>query len=154
MPRTYGLVATAASALLAVGLAACTEPRTRAETGRLERQGTVSPTTTSTALAATDLRPVQDKTLVVQPFNMTIDKIHRMDVVGANGEQIGDIENVLVDRSGRVVAMTVAKGGVLGLGAREHVVPLGDFRLEGNRFRTNLRSDQIERLPTYGTSRR
>jgi hypothetical protein len=112
MARTYGFLAASAAVLLAAGLAACNSQGTTAQTGRLERQGSV-PTTTAAAVPA-DYRRVEDKTLVVQPFNMTVDKIHRMDVVTSNGEQIGDINHVLVDRSGRVTAMTITSGGVLG----------------------------------------
>jgi hypothetical protein len=152
MARTYGFLAASAAVLLAAGLAACNSQGTTAQTGRLERQGSV-PTTTAAAVPA-DYRRVEDKTLVVQPFNMTVDKIHRMDVVTSNGEQIGDINHVLVDRSGRVTAMTITSGGVLGLGAREHIVPLGDLKLQGDRFMTSLRKDQIERLPVYGNPQR
>jgi len=152
MTRTYGVVTATAAVLLAAGLAACDTRGTTAQSGTLERQGTV-PAATAASIPS-DYRRVEDRTLVVQPFNLTVDKIHRMDVVASNGEQIGDINHVLVDRSGRVTAMTITTGGVLGLGAREHIVPLGDLRLQGDRFVTNLRKDQIERLPVYGNPQR
>jgi len=153
MTRTNGIFAATAAILLAAGLAACDNTRgTTAQTGTLERQGTV-PATTAAALPS-DYRRVEDQKLVVQPFNLTVDKIHRMDVVASNGEQIGDINHVLTDRNGRVTAMTVTTGGVLGLGAREHIVPLGDLKLQGDRFMTSLRKDQIERLPVYGNPQR
>jgi hypothetical protein len=152
MTRTHGILTATAAVLLAAGLAACDTRGTTAQSGTLERQGTVPATTA--ASVPSDYRKVEDRTLVVQPFNLTVDKIHRMDVVASNGEQIGDVNNVLVDRSGRVTAMTVTSGGVLGLGAREHIVPLGEFKLQGDRFMTNLRKDQIERLPAYGNPQR
>ena len=104
----------------------------------------------SAAIPTQGLRKVEDDRLVVQPFNMTVDKIHRMDVVTADGRQVGDVQNVLIDNAGRIVAVTITTGTFLGLGAKEHVMPLNQLRLQGDRFVTGLNEQQIEKLPVLG----
>ena len=105
--------------------------------------------TSTTTTRPTDLKKVVDESLVVQPFNLSVDKIKRMDVVMPNGEQIGDIANVLVDSTGRVSAMTVNTAGFLGLGAKEYVMPLRSLQVRGEKFMTDLTQAEIEKLPAY-----
>ncbi|WP_262027028.1 PRC-barrel domain-containing protein [Microvirga sp. Mcv34] len=44
-------------------------------------------------------------------------------VYGANDEKIGDINDVLIDRGGRTVAVIVGVGGFLGIGQKDVAVP-------------------------------
>lgn len=48
-------------------------------------------------------------------------------VIGANNESIGDINDVLIDRSGRVVAAVVGVGGFLGIGEKDVAVPFNSL---------------------------
>jgi hypothetical protein len=149
--------------LVVAALAACAPQGTRTEYGTLSQPAaapTAGTTTVPSAglvgggLTAQNLTAVRHGGLLVQPYDLSVEKIHRMDVMTSNGEQIGDIEHVLTDPSGRVVAMTVSTGGVLGLGAREHIVPLNELTLQGNRFVTRMSRAQIESQPVYGTAQR
>lgn len=45
------------------------------------------------------------------------------DVFSAQNEDIGEVEDVLIDRNGRVVAIVIEAGGFLGLGERQIAVP-------------------------------
>ncbi|MBJ6126289.1 PRC-barrel domain-containing protein [Microvirga splendida] len=44
-------------------------------------------------------------------------------VVGANNESIGDINDVIVDRNGQIMAAVVGVGGFLGIGEKDVAVP-------------------------------
>ena len=72
-------------------------------------------------------------------------------VVGANGRDAGEVENLLIDRNGMVRAAVVEWGGFLGIGARRAVVPIDQIRFgaEGERARMELTREQLERLPRY-----
>jgi sporulation protein YlmC with PRC-barrel domain len=72
-----------------------------------------------------------------------------MDVYSTNGEEIGDIDEVLVNASGQPVAVSVEVGGFLGIGDREVIVQLNQLRLDGQRFVVSLTREQIEALPRW-----
>lgn len=44
-------------------------------------------------------------------------------VVGANNESIGDVNDVILDRNGQVMAVVVGVGGFLGIGEKDVAVP-------------------------------
>ncbi|GGE53894.1 hypothetical protein GCM10007276_33720 [Agaricicola taiwanensis] len=46
------------------------------------------------------------------------------DIRGANGEEIGEVEDVLLDREGRVIGVAVEVGGFLGMGEKEVAIPV------------------------------
>jgi hypothetical protein len=102
-----------------------------------------------TAAPAAEYREVQDESMVVQPFNLAVDRIDDMDVYGANGEKIGEVDEVLMNAAGQAVAVSVEVGGFLGIGGREVIVSLDQLRLEGERFVTSLTKEQIEALPRW-----
>lgn len=97
-----------------------------------------------------DYREATDDQLFVDEFNMTVEELEDTNVVTSVGEVVGEVEDVLVDPSGRPVALTVGVGGLLGLGGREVVVGLRQLR----RDRAGLVSrasttEQFEALPTW-----
>ena len=76
-------------------------------------------------------------------------------LVGANGRDAGEVENLLVDRNGMVRAAVVEWGGFLGIGARRAVVPIDQIRFgaPGERARMDLTREQLEALPRYEPNR-
>ena len=73
---------------------------------------------------ATDLRKVEDGSKMVQPFNVSVDALDDMDVVGPDNAEIGEVDEVLMDASGQVVAVVTEVGGFLGIGEKEVVIKL------------------------------
>jgi hypothetical protein len=72
-----------------------------------------------------------------------------MRVLGVNGEEIGEIEDVLVDPDGRVTAVSVEAGGFLGMGERDVVMQLDSLELQGDAFTTTMTQEEIEALPAW-----
>jgi ribosomal 30S subunit maturation factor RimM len=72
-----------------------------------------------------------------------------MNVVNPAGEKIGEVEEVLMDTSGKVVAVAVEVGGFLGIGDDDVIIPLDQLRLENNQLMTALTKEQIEVLPKW-----
>lgn len=95
------------------------------------------------------LREVEDDDLIVPPFNTSVERMEEMDVIGANGEEIGEIDEVLMDATGRVVAVVVEVGGFLGIGEREVVIQLDQLQLQNDRFVTILTKAQLEALSPW-----
>jgi hypothetical protein len=77
-------------------------------------------------------------------------------LVGANGEEAGEIENLLIDRSGNVRAAVVAWGGFLGLGESRTLLPMDRIQLgtgDNDRARISMTREQLERLPRFDRDR-
>jgi hypothetical protein len=76
-------------------------------------------------------------------------------VLGANGRDAGEVENLLIDGNGQVRAAVVEWGGFLGIGTRRAVVPIEQLAFGGpnDRVRMDLSRAQLEALPRYEPDR-
>ena len=77
-------------------------------------------------------------------------------VVAADGRNVGEIENLLVDAHGNVRAAVIEWGGFLGMGEHRAVLPIEQVQLpatEGERARVRLTREQLEALPRYERGR-
>jgi hypothetical protein len=101
------------------------------------------------AVDVTAYREAEDDDLVVQPFNLTVDQIEDMDLKGAGGEEIGEVDDVLIDAAGQPVAVTLEVGGFLGVGDREVVLGLDQLKLMDDDFATDADKATIEALPDW-----
>ncbi len=97
----------------------------------------------------TDYREADNDALIVEPYNLPVDELEGMDVYGAGEEQIGEIEDVLVDAAGTPAAFVVETEGFLGIGDEDVVVGFDQVELVGDRFVTSLTEDQLEALPEW-----
>ncbi len=99
----------------------------------------------------TALREAEDSDLIVQPFNLTIEGIEEdADLLNPSSEEVGAIEAVLVDASGRPVAITAEVGSFLGMD--EMTVVIGLDRLQVNAdgdLVTALTGEELQRLPAW-----
>jgi len=75
-------------------------------------------------------------------------------VVGADGQETGEVENLLMDNSGQVRAAVVQWGGFLGIGERRAVVPIDRIQLgaAGDRARLNMTRQELEQQPRFDRS--
>ncbi|MDA0675532.1 MAG: PRC-barrel domain-containing protein [Proteobacteria bacterium] len=74
-------------------------------------------------------------------------KLDDMKVVNQAGEEIGEVETVLIDRAGKVNALAI---DIEGRGAGEVVMNLEQLRLVEGRLVTQLTRDQLMALPKWG----
>jgi uncharacterized protein YrrD len=91
----------------------------------------------------------EDDDMVVQPFNRTVDDIEDLDLKNADGDEIGEVEEVLIDASGQPVAIAVEAGGFLGIGEREVVLGLDQVQLVDDDLVTSADKATIEGLPDW-----
>jgi sporulation protein YlmC with PRC-barrel domain len=54
-----------------------------------------------------------------KPDQWLASKFKGTDVLGSDGQKIGDISDILFDKTGNIQAYVIAVGGVLGVGAKE-----------------------------------
>lgn len=86
---------------------------------------------------------------VVQGLGISVGELEDMRIFGANGEEIGEIDDVLGDAAGQPSAVTVEVGGFLGMGDREVVIGLDEIEVVGPRLTLNRTREQIEALPEW-----
>ena len=89
-----------------------------------------------------------DSTVTYQDF--TVDQLEDMRLV-RDGEVIGEVEAVLADATGEVVALAVERDDVPGDDDDEVVVPIDALEFGGERreIRTTLSDDELAALPTW-----
>jgi sporulation protein YlmC with PRC-barrel domain len=75
------------------------------------------------AYAAQDMAKVQTE---IPASAMTVTDWYKQDVYDPNDAKIGQIMDVLVDKSGRVSTLIVGVGGFLGAGEKDVAVPFQD----------------------------
>ena len=102
------------------------------------------------AQQASDLREVDDDDRIVQPFGLSVDDIEDMDVYDAAGEELGEVEEVLENSAGEVVAVSVDfDDDWLDFDDDERVVALDRLQLDDDRFVSDLDKAEVEGLPVW-----
>jgi hypothetical protein len=81
------------------------------------------------------------------------DKVEGTNVYRSNGEQVGQIERVMIDkRSGKVAYAVMSFGGFMGIGEDYYPLPWSlltyNPRLEG--YEVNITEQQLKGAPKYG----
>jgi predicted outer membrane protein/sporulation protein YlmC with PRC-barrel domain len=79
------------------------------------------------------------------------DQLMGADVYDTQGNEMGEVDNVLVSKDGEVKAVVIAWGGFLGLGERKAAVPMEDVTWDTGQERVvvDMSKDQIKQLPKY-----
>ena len=80
------------------------------------------------------------------------DKVEGTAVYGPDGDKIGRIENLMIDKwSGRVAYAALSFGGFLGMGTDHYPLPWSmlkyDEKLGG--YRVNITREQLQNAPRY-----
>ena len=72
----------------------------------------------------------------------------------AGGQEVGDVEDVLLDENGRIVALVIGFGGVLGLAEKLVAVPWARVRVKRPgentiRFDLSMTQAELKRAPAF-----
>ena len=122
--------------------------------------GTPAATTRSTATrppAAAGPRTADTDTAAKQAW----ERMHRasriigMDVVNGQGEKVGDIEDIVLDRHGNVAYAVVSTGGFLGVGEKLHAVPWRSLvaNTATGHFMLDVDREKLGKAPGFDNSR-
>ena len=83
------------------------------------------------------------------------DKVEGTNVYRSNGERIGQIERVMIDKiTGKVAYAVMSFGGFLGLGEDYYPVPwsLLTYNRELGGYEIDISDEQLKAAPKYGRS--
>jgi sporulation protein YlmC with PRC-barrel domain len=82
-------------------------------------------------------------------------KFNGTDVIGTNDEKIGDVSDVLFDKSGQVDALIVGVGGFLGIGSKDVALPISSFQVVpatnggADKLRLSMNKDQLQQMAEF-----
>jgi sporulation protein YlmC with PRC-barrel domain len=72
---------------------------------------------------------------------------------GADGEELGTVDNVVMSQDDQKPAVLVGVGGFLGIGERQVAVPLDRLSMEGDRLVTGVTRDELGNMEPYEAER-
>ena len=101
------------------------------------------------AQTTTGVHKAEDKSVMAQPLNVTIDQLEGMSIYGPYGKKVGEVDDVLVDASAKPVAISADVGGFLGVGDKDVVIGLDQISKDGDKLTVDMTKDQIESLPAF-----
>ena len=85
------------------------------------------------------------------------DKVEGTAVYRSNGDKVGSIERVMIDKiSGKVAHAVLSFGGFMGMGEDYYPVPWSMLKYDTNLggYRVKLTKDQLDKAPKYSKSLR
>ena len=86
---------------------------------------------------------------------MPVSRLKDMDVVNARGEQLGDVERVIVSNADNKTYVIIGHGGFLGLGEKQVALPLEQLTLRGDKLVIRgLTDDRIKAMPAWDRNNR
>ena len=83
---------------------------------------------------------------------ISADKVEGTKVYSAEGDHLGEIHEVMIDKiSGNVAYAVMSFGGFLGIGEKYHPLPWSalDYDTDAGGYVVNLSRDQLEGGPTF-----
>jgi hypothetical protein len=73
-----------------------------------------------------------------------------MPVFSLDGQKVGSVEAVNMSADGKVVAISITTGSILGFGVKLVAIPPSKFAVLGDHVRVGLAADDIAALPHQG----
>jgi hypothetical protein len=84
------------------------------------------------------------------------DRVEGTTVYGPQGNDIGSIKRLMIEKiSGRVAYAVMSFGGFLGMGTEEHAIPWGKLTYDTNLggYRTDITEEQLRGAPAFSRDR-
>ena len=165
------LMTTAAASLLALGSAAyaqnaatspqpaqppVTTPQPPASNsgGDMNSQ-TTTPAPDASANATPATPPPSDAVISAQSDNeVSANKLIGMNVYNAQGDKIGTVHDILLDKDGKATGVVLSVGGLLGVGAKSVGLTWKeiDVKPDQQQVQVSYTKDQLEAAPDFKTS--
>ena len=137
-PLAYALLGTA---LLSAPVWAQTSPST----------GTTTPSPGTSAMPSGGMMDSTSWMAQPQSGQWRTSQLEGLAVYNANNERIGEINEMLVDSSGKIHAAVIGVGGFLGIGERDVAVPFGQLKFV-NEPRANMAASTTAAPGTMATN--
>lgn len=79
----------------------------------------------------------------------------RKNILGANNERIGDVNDLVLSKDGQVAAVVIGVGGFLGIGEKTVAIPFDDLQMSPgtDQITTQLSREDLEQAPQFVTNK-
>jgi len=96
-------------------------------------------------------QPTQSGSTIPSPavYGKTPKELTRMDVLGTTGQELGTVKGVVAKRDGGEICAVIAVGGILGVGAKEIVVPLDELHPKGDALHILSTKEELMNREAY-----
>jgi hypothetical protein len=90
-----------------------------------------------------------------QPDQWLATKFNGTDVLGADNKKIGDVSDILFDKSGKIEAYVISVGGFLGMGAKEVALAPSSFTVVpasnggAAKLKVDMSKDQLKQAQNF-----
>ena len=90
-----------------------------------------------------------------KPDQWLAPKFKGTDVVGSDNQKIGDVSDILFDKSGKILAYVVSVGGFLGVGAKEVALAPNSFDVvpgqngSADKLKLSATKDELQNAQTF-----
>jgi len=79
---------------------------------------------------------------------LTVDALEAIDLVGADGKEVGAVDGVVETNTDNKQFALIRRGGLLGLGAKEVAIPLENLAVESGKMTLrNMETAQLNKDP-------
>ena len=165
------LMTTAAASLLAIGATAYAQDNNTGASGQSQQPPVVTPTPPASdqsggtsgstaapapaAEAAPANPPPSDAVISAQSDGeVRADQIIGMTVYNAEGEKVGTVHDILLDKEGKATGVVLSVGGVLGVGAKSVGLTWKeiDVKPDQQQVQISYTKDQLEAAPDFKTT--
>jgi hypothetical protein len=128
---------------------AATPPAATAPATKPDAKSTTAPSTTGSGSAQFINTQKPDQWLA--------SKFKGTDVVGADNAKIGDVNDILFDKTGKIEAFVVGVGGFLGLGSKDVALAPSSFEViagdksknESDKLKLSMTKDQLKQAANF-----
>jgi sporulation protein YlmC with PRC-barrel domain len=118
--------------------------------------GAAQPATTGTTDTTGTTTDTTKSSIVNADGSLNASKLIGLNVQSPEDKKVGDIGEVVLDKSGKVDGVVVDVGGFLGIGTHRVLLNWNDVQLTSqdgkDRAVVNLTKDKLEQMPAYETS--
>lgn len=121
-----------------------------------ESGATEEPMTAEDPAAATEegTATAEGETAMPEPsgVQVSVDEMVGKEVMGANGEPLGEVSDVVVDpETNQIVQLVIASGGFLGIGAKDVAIDIAEaeIRPEEGIFLSSITQEDIAQMPEF-----
>ncbi len=102
------------------------------------------------APGADSAAPVQTEKNTNELYNKMPDEVVGKDVVDVEGDVVGTVDDLVVDKAKTSISAVVAVDKILGLvGGKKIVIPLDALQLRGDDLQVAFNKDQLMTIPEY-----
>ena len=92
-----------------------------------------------------------DVTKITAGSLIAAEKVNGTDVYNMNGEKLGTVEDIMIDKiSGKAIYAVMSFGGFLGIGEKQHPLPWSSLTYDETKggYVVNLDKQKLENAPT------